>query len=191
MHNTYSLALLAAILIGPLHAQTATDLNEGLRITYDGAQQEYTVNWWSRADHYYFLLETTDLVDDPWAYFPYAALGDDGVKGIVLSSSSDKMFFRVEWTNDTNSPMLQVDHDNDQVGTIDELQQGTDPFLSQSLDGDTIPDDWEVFHGLDTTVGVDSSGDDADGDGATDASEFTQGGDPAVRDHKSLSLELF
>jgi len=174
-----------------LNAQTATDQNEGLTISYDSTPNEVTVTWWTKPDYFYFLLTTADLVDDPWAYFDYAALGDASAKGIIMSLSGDKLFFRVELTNDVNSPLLVLDQDGDKVSTADELLQGTDPFLSQSLDADTIPDDWETFHGLDTTPGIDSAGDDDEPDGATTLTEYTLNLDPSLRDHPDLSLQLF
>jgi len=174
-----------------LSAQTATDLNEGLTISYDSTPNEVTVTWWTKPDYFYFLLTTADLADDPWAYFDYAVIGDASAKGIIMSLSGDMLFFRVELTNDVNSPLLILDQDGDKVSTVDELLQGTDPFLSQSLDGDTIPDDWETFYGLDTTPGVDSSGDDDEPDGATTLTEYTLNLDPNLRDHPDLSLQLF
>ena len=174
-----------------LAAQTATDGNEGLTIRHDETLGEISVRWWSQSNVYYFLLVTSDLADDPWAYFPYATLGDDGPQGIIMSLSGDKLFFRLELTNDVNSPLLQLDQDGDKISTADELLQGTDPFLSQSLDGDTIPDDWETFHGLDTTPGVDSSADDGDPDGANNFTEYTLDLDPDYRDHPDVILNLY
>lgn len=173
-----------------LHAQTASDLNSGLTLSYDTALNEISVDWWAKSSFFYFILETEDLVDDPWTYFPYAVLGSDAVEGIALTSNAPMMFFRLERTNDANSPVLQLDLDGDLVGAGDELLQGTDPFLSQSMDGDTIPDDWELFHGLDTTTGVDSSADDEEPDGSSNASEFAANSDPNYRDHPDLILTL-
>lgn len=173
-----------------LSAQTASDTNEGLQITRGPSVSEFTVSWWTRPDHFYFLQTTEDLVNDPWAYFDYAELGDSSVGGLIMSLSADKMFFRVDVTNDRNSPLLVLDQDGDKVSTVEELLKGTDPFLSQSLDGDTLPDDWEIFHGLDTTPGVDSSADDSEPDGASAATEFSLDLDPAKRDHPDVSLTL-
>ncbi len=183
--------LAGACLAAWSHAQTAAGPNEGLSIDHDPVLDEISVTWSTKPDFFYFLATTSDLADDPWAYFDYAVLGDSSTKGIIMSHSGDKLFFRVDLTNDVNSPLLALDHDGDKVGTADELLQGTDPFLSQSLDGDTIPDDWETFHGLDTTPGVDSSGDDSEPDGATTLTEHTLGLDPNYRDHPDLVLNLY
>lgn len=176
--------------VAATNAQTANDLNEGLKIVHNSVLDEVTVTWWTKPDFFYFLLTTEDLADDPWAYFDYAVLGDSSAQGIVMSLAGSKLFFRVSLTNDVNSPLLILDQDGDKVSTADELLQGTDPFLSQSLDADTIPDDWEVFHGLDTTPGVDSSGDDAEPDGATTLTEYTLDLDPSLRDHPDITLNI-
>lgn len=173
-----------------LGAQTASDLNEGLTVSYDSDQNQVSVRWWTKPGYFYFLLSTDDLANGLWTYC-YATLGDASAKGINLSLAGTKMFFRLELTNDVNSPTLTLDQDGDKVSSLDELLQGTNPFLNQSLDGDAIPDDWEIFHGLDTTPGVDSSGDDLEADGATTATEFASNTDPNYRDHPDLLLQLF
>lgn len=132
-----------------LVAQSATDLNEGLTITQDENTGEILVKWWAKDAFYYFLQETSDLANDPWAYFPYATIGDDGVKGIALMPSTDVMFFRIELTDDSQAPMLLGDYDGDSVNSIDELNQGTDPFVSINSDGDSLKDDFEMHLGSD------------------------------------------
>ncbi len=83
------------------------------------------------------------------------------------------------------------DFDGDGVSNLDEFILGLDPTDASSMDADSIPDDWEILHGLDTTPGVDSSANDADADGATDVSEFTNSTDPAYRDHPVLDLIVY
>ena len=190
MKNIYFAASLILVSSNSLRVQAVDDLNQGLTISYDNSLDEVTVSWWTRPAYFYFLLTTEDLANDPWTYFDFAVMGDSSAKGIIMSLSGDKMFFHVELTNDVNSPLLALDQDGDKVSTVDELVQGTDPFLSLSLDADAIPDDWEVLHNLDTTPGVDSSGDDSEPDGASLTTEFANDLDPNVRDHPALELFL-
>lgn len=169
----------------PLLSQTATSLNLGGRVNYNSATDRHEIRWWSKNAYFYFLLETTDLVDVPWTYFPYATLGNDAIKGVDIQSNSPLHFFRIEWSNDTNSPMLLHDYDGDLVGTIDELLQGTDPFLASNSDGDSIPDDWEAYYGV-----TDASADE-EPDGMKNGTEFILKRNPSVADHPDLELEIF
>ncbi len=175
--------------ISVANSQTATDLNFGSTISYDSINDEISIDWWGK-NHFYFFVTQNATLADPWVYFPYAVLGSGAVEGIALDTTETKMFFQLRATNDINSPLLQLDFDGDLVGTADELNQGTDPFLALSLDGDSIPDDWEFFHGLDTTPGIDSSALDTEPDGMTVSSEFSSKTDPNYRDHPDLNLEL-
>lgn len=176
--------ILTFAIVSSLAAQTATDLNEGLTIDYDAVNEEISVRWWSKASFYYFLLETSDLVDDPWAYFPYAVVGDDSPKGIIMSLSEDKMFFRVELTEDPNAPVLLADFDGDFVPNKAELDQGTNVFDKLFSDPDLLADDWELYFFGDLTQ--DDSGND-DGDFTTNLEESQLGLDPTA-DEKGLAL---
>ncbi|WP_309400953.1 hypothetical protein [Cerasicoccus maritimus] len=90
----------------------------------------------------------------------------------------------VGFTNFFRAQILEGlgDEDGDMISNADEVNAGTDPFDSSSNDGDLIPDDWEVFYGLDTTSGVDSSAYDSDGDLLSDMAEFQRGSNPTVKD---------
>ena len=191
MNSRLLLAVVAALSVFSPHGFCVGVPLPTVAISYDTTMQEVTVSWPTQPGYFYFLLTTADLVDDPWAYFDYAAKGGSGSAGRIIAASSPKLFFRVELTNDLNHPVVAFDHDGDMVSTVDELLGGTDPFSSLSLDADTIPDDWEVFHGLDITLGVDSSGDDAEPDGATTLTEYALNLDPSLRDHPDLSLQVF
>jgi len=56
------------------------------------------------------------------------------------------------------------------------LLHATDGALD--TDGDSMPDEWEIFHGLNMADPADAAGD-ADGDGITNAREYALGLDPA------------
>tara|TARA_B110001469_G_scaffold125889_1_gene142219 strand:+ start:914 stop:1570 length:657 start_codon:yes stop_codon:yes gene_type:complete len=179
----YSISLALATVSG-LVAQTASDDNEGLVINHNGALDEISVQWWSKSSFYYFLLQTTDLVDEPWTYFPYAVLGDDSPQGIVMSLTGSKMFFRVELTDDPNSEVLLADFDGDFVTNKAELDQGTDVFDMLFSDPDLLADDWELFYFGDLTQG-DSDNDDAD---YTNNLEESQLGLDPTADERGLAL---
>ncbi|MEM8867508.1 MAG: hypothetical protein AAGC73_04500, partial [Verrucomicrobiota bacterium] len=159
-----------------LFGQTSTDLNHGLTIGHDPLLDEITVDWWAKADFYYFLMETEDLATDPWAYFPYAVKGSDGVEGMALSLSADKMFFRVMLTDDLTDPVFSEDFDSDgllnafefmsvtDLWTVDTDEDGTNDFLEDKLgldplvqeldidaDGDGFPNSYELRWGTDAS----------------------------------------
>lgn len=58
------------------------------------------------------------------------------------------------------------------------------PMPVKDTDGDSMPDDWERFHGFDPAVAADSLYD-ADSDGVTNLGEYLRGGEPHVADHFS------
>ncbi|MEM1223527.1 MAG: hypothetical protein AAGH40_12290 [Verrucomicrobiota bacterium] len=167
-----------------LFSQTASDLNEGLDLTHDPNLNEIAVRWWTKSSFYYFLSETSDLVNDPWAYFPYAAKGDDSVKGIIMSLTDDKMFFRVELTDDPNAEVLLADFDGDFVPNKAELDQGTDVFDMSFSDADLLADDWELYYFL--NLGQSDAGND-DSDYTTNLEESQLGLDPNS-DERGLAL---
>lgn len=83
------------------------------------------------------------------------------------------------------------DLDGDLVLNIDEFNNTTAPNSNASLDGDPIPDDWEVFHGLDISPGADNSSSDSEPDGLNLQNEFLNGTNPNLKDHPALDLYLF
>ena len=153
---------------------TENDPNAGLQIRHNAAANTLNVNWFARESNYYFLMETTDLASEPWTYFPYAVLGSNSVEGIEMQMPADteKMFFRLSYTNDEDSTLLTSDFDNDGISNGDELRNLLNIYDNSDLNGDGVPDDWESFFG----ANIDSA--DNDGDGWTNLEEYSMGTNP-------------
>jgi hypothetical protein len=84
-------------------------------------------------------------------------------------------------TTGNNGP--DGDFDGDGLTNTEEYSLGTNPNNADS-DGDTLPDKWEVDHGLNPTSasGTNGAGGDADADGLTNAQEFADGTNPTNPD---------
>jgi len=176
---------LIAGLYGVAEAQTAEDLNEGLSITHDPAAYPtlpYELAWWTRPSFYYFVLQTSDLTQ-PWVYHDFAVKGQAGagglgeIEGFRFDSSTDKLFYRIEFTDDPNHPTLLADFDGDHLRNIDELDDSSlfdlfEPEIFVDLNGNGFADYWETY--WQTRLGLSEliSWDDADGDGFTVAMEY-------------------
>ncbi|MEM9280992.1 MAG: hypothetical protein AAGA96_04135 [Verrucomicrobiota bacterium] len=186
-------------------SQTATDLNEGLSITRDATTGDFTLSWWGKAGYSYFVEQSSDLSNWDWA--PIAEqVQVDGVVSYGLSTNADRLFLRVTFTNDPNSPLLTSDFDGDHLSNGDELSAGLNPIIAEDpvdTDSDGMPDYWENFYFGDLTTGdIDSDGDellnsqefthatnplqtDTDSDGMWDGWEVTHGLDPVWTDESA------
>ncbi|MFW2478909.1 MAG: hypothetical protein ACN4GF_02090 [Lentimonas sp.] len=182
----------AAVCCGGLHAQTATDLNEGLTISHDPTAfptLPFELAFWARPNFYYFVLQANDLKGD-WSYHDYAVKGISGagglgdVEGFRFDASASMLFFRIEFTNDQFDPILTADFDGDFVTNKAELDQGTDVFDMLFSDPDLLADDWELFYFGDLTQD-DSDNDDAD---YTNNLEESQLGLDPTADERGLAL---
>jgi len=172
------LTLFSIISTGSLCGQSASDLNAGLTVNHDASLDEFTLSWWGMDDFYYFVLGTDDLVDEPWVYFPYAGKGADAALGPPpFATNASKMFFRLEYTDDTNSDLLTTDYNGAGISAWRQLDLGFNPFDWVDSAQNDIHDAWELyFFG---TTGVDPAADD-DNDGLTNLEESRTGGDPNV-----------
>ena len=164
--------LLALLWLGmPVSAQTASQPNEGSRVTYDSTNNVFTLSWWGRSGKSYFIQHTDDFVT--WGYYPVIIVGQDAVASMNFQTNAPRYFLRLEIE--------------------------ADPFNTDS-DGDGIPDGWEVLHGLNPHFALDASATsaageltnlqkyqygldptklDSDGDGFSDLYEINHGTDPA------------
>lgn len=174
--------------------QAVAPPNLGSVLEYDYSTDMHTYGWDSEENYPYFFQYSPDLMQ--WDYLNVIEPGDGqhkewhfqiDVEGHV---PTERFFLRLAYPD---APMVGMDlingdADGDKVGSQDELDQGTDPLGYRMDDLDLIPDDWEIFFGLDTTPGVDDSGLDADWDGLNNANEFLAGTRPDRPDSDGNSL---
>ena len=145
-----------------LHAQTATDLNLGSKITVDTSTTPaaYTLSWWGKSERHYLVEATTDLVS--WTMLNNInPTGNDAVLGVAFTATStDKIFLRV----------IQFDPND----------------ISALADSDTdgLPDKWERYYFGD--LSRDGSGD-WNNDGVLDRDAFRFGLDPKGADQSQVA----
>ena len=60
-----------------LRAQTSTDLNEGMRVTPDSANDAFSLSWWGVDDRTYFIKQSENL--SLWNYVPVIEPGGEEV----------------------------------------------------------------------------------------------------------------
>ena len=112
-------------------AQTAADLEEGIRLEPGAVEGEYTLKWWGKAGRTYFIETSEDLLH--WTYLPVIEAGTDGVIQWGFGSLAEGCFLRLRHTDTaTGGDALTADFDGDGVSNMAELQAGFDPLDAQS-----------------------------------------------------------
>ena len=144
MRHLKSLFLLGLVLPFTLGGQTASDLNEGSQIVFNGSTSSGTFSWFGRNARTYFVKISDDLTS--WTYAPIIEPGFDLPISWNFSSTNNKFFVRLQYTDiDMGGDPWGFDLDGDTIGNQDEINQGTDPFAAPDLDLNQIPDDWELY----------------------------------------------
>jgi hypothetical protein len=168
------LSLLVGFVVLPTAtAQTSTNPNEGSRLTYDTLLGNYDFSWWSQPGRTYFFQHSDDLLT--WEYLPLIESGTDGPLTWVFTSTADKFFLRLRYSDIPTSDPFDDDFDGDKVGNWDELIQRTDPLAAADTDTSGLPDDWEKFYF--GHLGVDPHAT-ALGGGMTNLQHFQLGSNP-------------
>lgn len=128
----------------PIRAQTATDLNEGLRLIADSTTTgAYEVSWWGRAGRTYFLQRSEDLIT-PWSYFPLIETGRDAAIRYGFSTSAERIFVRLRLIEATLADPYGADSDGDGLSNQEEFGLRSDPFAPDT-DLDGTPDAADAF----------------------------------------------
>lgn len=126
-----------------LPAQTASDLNQGLGLTFSSGSG--TLSWWGTSNRVFFVQTTDDLLT-PWEYCPVIELGSGVPVTWGFSSTSSSRFFRLKMVDMYLFDVFCEDLDGDSVSNMQELNQKTDPFSAVDADGNGLADDWEQFY---------------------------------------------
>ena len=181
--------LISFVAICTTTAQTASDPNEGSRLTYDSALGSYGFSWWGQPGRTYFIQHSDDL--SAWEYLPLIESGTDTTLAWGFTSTTDRFFLRLRRSDIPTADPFTADFDGDHIGNWAELLQGTDPLSAVDTDGSDLPDDWEQFYfghlGVDPNApspgdssmtnlhkflkDLNPNTDDTDGDGVPDGSD--------------------
>ncbi len=159
---------------GPLWGQNASDLNEGTKVQYDPANAMWRLQWWGKNGRTYFVQHSPDL-KAPWEWVPIVEPGNDTLKEWGFTTSADRFFVRLRYSDVPTSDPAGADFDVDGVPNLWELQHGLDPLTVDSTtdaDQDGL-DAWAEFW-----LGTDPTVSDSDGDEVSDGTEIAQGSDP-------------
>ncbi len=118
----------ALLCAAPLSASppTADSPNSGFRIAPPPAPSSYLLSWWGASDTFYFLQQSTDLVN--WSLAPMFRTGSGAPLDQGLSTDEPRMFFRLKHTDDPESEIMQSDLDGDGLTVYQEYLLGSDPF---------------------------------------------------------------
>lgn len=129
----------------PVSAQTAADLNEGVRITVDATTGAQVLTWWGRTGRTYFVQQSFDLVT--WTYVPVIRDGAAAVDGLNFACTDPRQFWRLRHTDAATGGLAaaDADFDGDGVSNMDELNALIDPF-NRDTDGDHYSDGVETAY---------------------------------------------
>ena len=187
--NRFLLILSALLALAePILAQTSTDLGEGARIVKESSNT-YTFRWWGQTGRTYFVRSSPDLFTWVWLTDIVSGAGKIVTPPIGFSTTSDRYFMRLKYTNQLTDDPANSDFDGDGVSNADELSRNLDPLTDASnrdLDGDGLPDDWERFW---FTVTTSHNGSEPGGDGFTVAEKFKFGLNPTVTNESVTSAK--
>ncbi len=126
-------------------AQTATDPNEGSILVNDSENGIFRFKWWGKPGRTYFIQHSEDLLQ-PWLWVPIVEPGDGSVKEWAFTSTGDRFFVRLKYSDVATTDAELADFDGDGIGNLDELLAGTDPTKADT-DNDGAGDLLELASG--------------------------------------------
>lgn len=132
------------LLLGAL-AQTPDDLNEGSRLEYDSVNSIMRFKWWGRSGRTYFIQHADNLMN-PWQWVPAVESGNDSIKEWGFTTTGDKFFVRLKYSDQATTDPEGDDFDLDGVPNLYEVQHGNNPFAIEDSDNDGLPDGWLDAH---------------------------------------------
>lgn len=104
----------------------------------EGASNTWNLDWEGVPGRTYFMQQSDDLVD--WQFFPMIEMGYGNTIPYGFSSSGDRCFVRLVYTDDSTTDPYWGDFDGDGISNWDEVNiHGTNPLNADS-DGDGVPD---------------------------------------------------
>ncbi|WP_309386266.1 LamG-like jellyroll fold domain-containing protein [Cerasicoccus frondis] len=164
-------------LLGSAYAQTAKDLDAGLRVVEGTAADTYNAQWWGIGSHAYVLEYSDDL--STWLFDDQVYVGQDAIltsaDSVLIQNDDDKLFWKIRRSPTALTEPLFWDPDQDGVGAQEELDHGYSPVSFVNTDSDVFPDDWEMIRYGNLN---DTGSGDYDGDHVSDFDEFSQGSNP-------------
>jgi len=101
-------------------AQSAGQPNEGLTVAPAASSGAFTMSWWGHAGSAYYILHSDDLLN--WSYFPVIEIGGNQVIVWGFTSSSSKMFLRLQIAS------TSISSDGDGIPDSVKIAAGIDPF---------------------------------------------------------------
>lgn len=161
-------------------AQFVAYPDEMLKINIGSAPDTLELSWQGHAGRAYFLKYTPALETGLWTYLPVVEKGADALLsyGASALAAGNRFFARTVVVPSTTAYPKNEDSDGDKISNMDEIQGGLDPAASVDSDTDNMPDDWEKFHFGDLAR---DGTEDYDGDGMSDAEEYTAGRHPNTK----------
>ena len=168
------LTLLAGLfVIHTATAQTASDPNEGARLTLGSLPGSYDFSWWGQPGRTYFIQHSEDLL--AWEYVPMIESGANGSLSWTFNPTASKCFLRLQFSDIPTNDPFNDDFDGDKVSNIEEVTLGTNPLSAADSDTDGLPDDWERFYFGHTGADPNAT---APGQGMTNLQHFELGSNP-------------
>jgi hypothetical protein len=131
-----------------LHAQTADDANEGLRLSPAPEGNALQLSWFGRTGRIYFIEHSTDLF--VWQALPAFEVGADAIAsyGLPPPAPDTGLFVRLRSLSATLTQFQGQDTDKDGLLNAAEASAGLNPF-TRDTDKDGLPDGYETAFDLD------------------------------------------